>query len=135
MTRTASFAAAATAALLLAAAAGPAAAATAPVLAHDLPNAPGMRMTAITVSYGPGETSASHRHAEHGFLMAYVLKGSIVSQLEGEPERTYATGQSWTEGPNAHHLVSRNASRTEPAEILVVFVAPANETLTTVDPH
>jgi len=111
-----------------------AASAVAPVLAHDLPNAPGMRMTALTVSYGPGEASGSHRHAEHGFLIAYVLKGAIRSQVEGEPEKTYTAGQSWTEGPGAHHLVSRNASATEPASMLVVFVAPAGETLTIPDP-
>jgi quercetin dioxygenase-like cupin family protein len=117
----------------LAGAGRPAAAATAPVAAYDLPNAPGMRMTALTVNYAPGESSGSHRHADKGFLIAYVLRGSVVSQVEGEPERTYTVGQSWSEGPGAHHLVSRNASATEPAAFLVVFVAPQDAVLTTPD--
>ena len=110
-----------------------AASTSAPVLAKDLPNVPGMRMTAVTVSYEPGAASGSHHHAPHGFLIAYVLKGRIRSQVEGEPEKVYGPGESWTEGPGAHHVVSRNASDTEPAEMLVVFVAPPDEPLTTPD--
>jgi quercetin dioxygenase-like cupin family protein len=120
-------------ALALLGAAAPAAAAVAPVMAKDLPNAPGMRMTALTVTYAPGEVSGPHRHAAHGFLIAYVLQGAVVSQVEGEPERTYTAGQSWSEGPGAHHILSRNASATAPAAFLVVFVAPEGETLTTPD--
>lgn len=111
-----------------------AASTSAPVLAKDLPNVPGMRLTALTVSYGPGAASGSHRHAPHGFLIAYVLAGHIRSQVEGEPEKVYGPGESWTEGPNAHHIVSQNASATEPAKMLVVFVAPPDEPLTTPDP-
>jgi quercetin dioxygenase-like cupin family protein len=106
----------------------------APVIARDLPNLPGMRITAVTVSYGPGQASSSHRHAENGFLIVYVLQGAIVSQVEGEPEKTYTVGESWSEGPAAHHLISRNASQSEPASMLVVFVAPKDATLTTPDP-
>lgn len=111
-------------------AAGPSVAA---VIARDLPNAPGMRLTAQTVTYAPGQASGPHHHAEDGFLIAYVLQGAIVSQVEGEAERTFTVGQSWSEGPGAHHLVSRNASATEPASFLVVFVAPKDATLTAPD--
>lgn len=101
------------------------------VLQKDLPNAPGMVMTAETVTYAPGQSSAPHRHG--GFLMAYVLKGAIVSQVEGEAEKTFTAGQSWTEAPGAHHLVCRNPSPTEPAEFLVVFVAARDAALSTGD--
>jgi quercetin dioxygenase-like cupin family protein len=107
--------------------------AVAPVMARDLPNVPGMTMTALTVTYAPGEASGSHHHAAQGFLIAYVLQGAIVSQVEGELEKTYTAGQSWAEGPGAHHLVSRNASATAPASLLVVFVAPKDAVLTTPD--
>jgi len=116
-----------------AALAAPAGAALAPMLDKDLPNVPGMHMTAQTVTYAPGQVSGPHRHAPNGFLIAYVLKGSVISQVEGEPKRAYTVGQSWTEGPGAHHVVSGNASATEPASFLVVFVAPKAETLTTPD--
>jgi quercetin dioxygenase-like cupin family protein len=105
-----------------------------PVLEKDLPNAPGLRMTAIKVAYAPGEASGPHHHAASGFLIAYVLSGAVVSEVEGQgPARTYKAGESWTEGPGAHHLVSRNASRTEPAALLVVFIAPPGAALTTPD--
>jgi quercetin dioxygenase-like cupin family protein len=54
--------------------------------------------------------------------------------VEGEPEHTYRAGDSWTEKPGAHHVVARNPSVTQPAEFLVVFVAPKDAALTTPDP-
>ena len=105
-----------------------------PVLAADLPNAPGKAMTVLTVTYAPGEKSGSHQHAASGFLYARVLSGHIRSEVAGQgPVRIYSPGEGWTEGPNAHHLVSENASATEPASLLVVFVADAGAQLTTPD--
>jgi quercetin dioxygenase-like cupin family protein len=120
------------AALLLA---GPAhAASVAPVLDQALPNAAGKRMTVITVAYRPGEASGPHRHAGSAFLYARVLSGHVRSEVEGAgPARVYGPGEGWTEGPGAHHLVSANASATEPAELLVVFVADEGAVLTTPD--
>lgn len=102
-----------------------------PVIAQDLPNAPGLRLTAVRVTYGPGESSHAHQHG--GFLIAYVLQGAVVSQVEGEPERIFRAGESWSESPGAHHIISRNASTTEPAAFLVVFVAAKDAALTTTD--
>ena len=111
------------------------AAAVAPVLDAALPNAPGKRMTVITVSYAPGEASGPHHHAASAFLYARVLSGHIRSEVEGAgPPRVYGPGEGWTEGPNAHHLISANASATDPATLLVVFVADAGAVLTTPDP-
>ena len=58
-----------------------------------------------------------------GFVFAYVLSGTIHSQVEGEPLRAYSAGQSWTEPPNAHHLVSANASKTKPARLIAYIIA------------
>ena len=98
-----------------------------------LPNAPGKRMTVITVTYGPGEASPRHHHAGSAFLYAHVLSGHIRSQVEGEPVRVFGVGESWTEGPGAHHLICENASATEPATMLVVFVADPGAVLTEPD--
>ena len=106
-----------------------------PVLAADLPNAPGKTMTVITVTYAPGEKSGSHRHADSAFIYARVLSGHIRSEVAGQgPVKDYGPGEGWTEGANAHHLVSENASATEPASLLVVIVANAGAPLTTMDP-
>jgi quercetin dioxygenase-like cupin family protein len=106
-----------------------------PQLSAALPNAPGKRMTVVTVNYAPGQKSGPHHHAGSAFLYARVLSGQIRSQVEGQDAaaKVYGAGEGWTEGPNAHHLVSENASATEPASLLVVFVADDGATLTTPD--
>jgi quercetin dioxygenase-like cupin family protein len=99
-----------------------------------LPNAPGKTMTVITVDYAPGQRSGPHHHAGSAFLYARVLSGAVRSEVAGQgPARVYRAGEGWTEGPGAHHLVSENASATEPASILVVFVADDGAVLTTPD--
>ncbi|MCK6449890.1 MAG: cupin domain-containing protein [Alphaproteobacteria bacterium] len=101
--------------------------------AQDLPNVPGKTMTAVVVDYAPGGASKSHRHAKSGFIFAYVLQGAIRSQVEGGPEKVYKAGEFWTEGPGAHHVVSADASTTEPARLLAVIVADPGDTLTSFD--
>jgi quercetin dioxygenase-like cupin family protein len=102
------------------------------VLQREIPGSGGMLMTELKVTYAPGEVGKPHHHG--GFLVAYMLKGTLVSQVEGEPEHTYHVGESWIENPGAHHVVGKNPSTTEPAEFLVVFVAPKDAVLTTPDP-
>lgn len=105
-----------------------------PKFEQQIPNIPGKSLVAVEVSYPPGGVSAPHHHAKSAFIMAYVLSGSIRSQVEGEPARIYRTGESWHEAPNAHHIVSENASKTEPAKLLAVFVVDSKDTpLTTPD--
>jgi len=124
------------AALALPAAAQPPQTPRPPAFSHALPNVPGKSLIAVEVSYAPGQASGPHRHAKSAFIMAYVISGAIVSQVEGQPERTYRAGESWFENPGDHHVVSRNASATEPAKMLAVFVVDsADTTLTTPDPR
>ncbi|MDN7141190.1 cupin domain-containing protein [Pseudomonas sp. JQ170] len=89
------------------------------ILQQQLPsNAPGKKAIMLTVSYAPGQKSVAHQHP--GAVMAYVLEGTVVSQLKGEQQPTaYQTGDFWYEPPGAVHLVSRNGSETEPAKLLV----------------
>ena len=88
------------------------------IFSQKLPNVPGKTLTVVEVDYRPGGFSAPHRHPASGFVFAYVLSGAIRSQVEGEPLGVYRVGQSWTEPPNAHHIVSANASKTEPARLI-----------------
>ena len=106
-----------------------------PLIAHDLPNVPGKRLTAVVVEYSPGAKSEAHRHAGSAFIFAYVLEGAVRSQLEGEAApRVYKTGESWFEAPGAHHIVSENASADATARLLAVFIVAPGERLTTPDP-
>jgi quercetin dioxygenase-like cupin family protein len=99
------------------------------VTSHALPNVHGKRVTIVRVSYGPGGFSRPHRHA--GTVTAYITKGEIRSQLAGGPVETFKVGQSFFEAPGSTHLVSANASATEPAELIAVFVADEGAQLTT----
>ena len=100
-----------------------------PIGSYALPNVPGKRVTIVRVFYGPGGFTRAHRHA--GSVTAYVTKGEIRSQLGGGPVETFKVGQSFFEPPGATHLVSANASNTEPAELIAVFVADEGAQLTT----
>jgi len=100
-----------------------------PIASHALPNVPGKRVTIVRVFYGPDGFTRAHRHA--GSVTAYVTKGEIRSQLAGGPVETFKVGQSFFEPPGATHLVSANASNTEPAELIAVFVADEGAQLTT----
>jgi quercetin dioxygenase-like cupin family protein len=56
-----------------------------------------------------------------------VLTGAIRSQVENGETRVYKAGEHWTEPPGAYHPVSENASATEPASLLAIFVADTDE--------
>jgi quercetin dioxygenase-like cupin family protein len=99
------------------------------IASHALANAPGKRVTIVRVFYGPGGFTRPHRHA--GSVTAYITKGEIRSQLAGGPVETFAVGQSFFEPPGSAHVVSANASNTEPAELIAVFVADEGAQLTT----
>jgi quercetin dioxygenase-like cupin family protein len=101
------------------------------VLQHDLPDVDlkDWSVTAVEVSYAPGESSPAHRHP--GITIVYVLEGEIRSKVGDGPETTYTVGQMFLETPNQLHGVSRNASNTKPAKFLALLLAPKGKPLTT----
>ena len=103
-----------------------------PVRAEKLANAPGKTLTVVTVNYAPGGKSGGHHHA--GSVFAYALSGAIRSENSATgPVKVYKAGESFFEPPGSKHLISENASATEPASMLVVFVADDDAQLTTFD--
>jgi quercetin dioxygenase-like cupin family protein len=102
------------------------------VMTQSLPDIPGKQLTAVLVSYAPGGKSAPHRHA--GDVFAFVVSGSIRSENSATgPAKVYQAGEGFFEPAGSKHLVSENASATEPAQLLAVFVADAHAQLTTWD--
>ena len=93
------------------------------IFSQKLPNVPGKTLTVVQVDYRPGGFSAPHRHPASGFVFAYVLSGTVRSQVEGGPLREYSAGETWTEPPSSHHIVSANASKTEPARLMAYVIA------------
>jgi quercetin dioxygenase-like cupin family protein len=98
------------------------------VYQHVLPNVPGKSIKGVLVEYGPGGYSPAHKHPESAFIYATVLEGAIRSQVNDGPVTTYKAGESFSELPGDRHSVSANASDTEPAKLLAVFVVDTNET-------
>jgi quercetin dioxygenase-like cupin family protein len=100
------------------------------VSAVKLPNVPGQTLTAEVVEYSPGGKSSVHHHA--GSVFVYVLTGSIRSQNSATgPARVYKAGETFLEPPGSNHLVSENASTTEPASLLAIIIAEDGAVLTT----
>ena len=98
-----------------------------------LPNVQGKTFTSAVVDLPPGARAVPHRHP--GFVYAYVLEGTVRSELEGEPVRTYHQGEHWVEQPGVHHVLTENTSRTEQAKLLVVFVTNTGDPLKVDDPQ
>jgi quercetin dioxygenase-like cupin family protein len=92
-----------------------------------LPNVPGKSIRGVLVEYGPGGFSDAHMHPSSAFIYVTVLEGAIRSQVNDGPVTTYRAGESWSEQPGDRHLVSENASTTEPARLLAVFVVDTSE--------
>ena len=92
------------------------------VFDQPLPNVPGKSLRTVLVEYEPGAGSHSHRHPQSAFIYARVLEGAIRSKVNDEPEKTYGIGEAWTEKPGDHHQVSHNASDTQPAKLLAIFI-------------
>jgi quercetin dioxygenase-like cupin family protein len=92
------------------------------VFDQALPNVPGKSMKGVLVEYGPGGSSPAHIHAPSAFIYATVLEGAIRSQVNDGPAKVFRKGENFSERPGDRHAVSANASDTEPATLLAVFV-------------
>jgi quercetin dioxygenase-like cupin family protein len=99
-----------------------------PVFDRALPNAPGKSMRVVLVEYAPGGSTPAHTHPASAFVYATVLEGAIRSSVNDGPEKVYHAGEGFTEMPGDRHTVSANASATEPARLLAVFVVDSDET-------
>lgn len=102
-----------------------------PLMTKGLPEFPGKEVLMITVEYPPGSLDPVHRHDAHGFI--YVLEGTIVMQVKDGKEVTLTAGQTFYEGPSDIHIVGRNASSTQTAKFLVLFVKKEGAPLLTVE--
>lgn len=97
------------------------------VFDQALPNVPGKSMKGVLVEYGPGGSSPAHIHAPSAFIYATVLEGAIRSQVNDGPAKVFHKGENFSERPGDHHAVSANASNSEPAKLLAVFVVDTTD--------
>lgn len=101
-----------------------------PVFRQDLPDLTmeGWEVTVSYVDYAPGRVGAPHRHP--GFVLVYVLEGTVMTRISGQEQRTYSAGEMFFEPPGSTHEVGRNASDTQPARLLAMIFAKKGAPLT-----
>jgi quercetin dioxygenase-like cupin family protein len=97
------------------------------VFDHAIPNVPGKSMKGILVEYGPGVASVGHTHPRSAFIYATVLEGAIRTSVNDGPPVIYRAGHNFPEFPGDRHTLDENASKTEPAKLLAVFVVNSDE--------
>lgn len=95
------------------------------LIKEPLPDVPGHNVMLITVDYLPGQATKPHEHP--GSVVAYVLEGSFISQLEGQEPILYHKGQYWYEPPHHGHVMAKNASDKLPAKLLVWLLLGDND--------
>lgn len=62
--------------------------------------------TAVEVSLGPGQSSASHRHP--GPVLGYVLEGQYEWAIDDQPAKILSAGDTFYEPGGCLHRVSKN---------------------------
>jgi quercetin dioxygenase-like cupin family protein len=92
------------------------------VFSHALPplDPAHLQVTTVEVTYPPGGSSTPHSHPCP--VIGYVLKGAVRMQVKGDAVHVYRAGDSFFEEANGIHMISENASATEPATFLAYFV-------------
>ncbi|SIR57514.1 cupin domain-containing protein [Micromonospora avicenniae] len=104
-----------------------------PLIQQALPDVEGKTFTSAVVELPPNASAAPHRHGQ-AFVYAYVLEGTVRSKLDDKPVTTFHQGENWVEQPGTDHVLTENASQTEPAKLLVVFVSNTGDKLKVDDP-
>ena len=101
-----------------------------PLFTQELPpvSLDGWKMTALVITYAPGQVDRAHRHI--GFVFGYVLEGDLRFKVDGGEETTYHAGQMFYEKPGSVHRVSANASATRPCRFLAMVFVDKTKPLT-----
>jgi len=101
---------------------------TTPAFREAIPNFLGKSLVGLVVNYPPGGATRAHYRPHSAFVTGYVLSGSIRSRVNDGKTQVFRAGESWTEPPGAYHPISENASATEPASLLAIFVVDTTDT-------
>jgi quercetin dioxygenase-like cupin family protein len=96
---------------------------------EPLTDMPGKRVTTLLVRYEPRAFTPKHTHG--GAVAAYVLRGSVRSQLNAGPVGEFREGGTFYEPVGTIHTYIENPSSNEPAELLATIVHDEGAQLTT----
>jgi quercetin dioxygenase-like cupin family protein len=85
----------------------------------DVPGVVGKEVILSMSEFTPGAVSARHMHP--GGELAYLVDGSVVSEIAGKPPTTIRMGTSYAQAPNVPH-VARNGSASASARVVACTV-------------
>jgi quercetin dioxygenase-like cupin family protein len=95
-------------------------------LKTDLPGLEGKEFLIDQVELAPGAAGGKHYHPGNAFV--YILEGSGVLEINGKPAVTQKAGSVFHEPPKQVQDF-RNASKTGPLKVLVMFVSEKGQPL------
>jgi hypothetical protein len=79
-------------------------------------------ISTFLVEYAPGGSAMLHRTPSSGYVLVYVLSGTIKASAWQAGLGTYHTGETWIEPAFANSIATTNASVQEWARAIVVLV-------------
>lgn len=109
------------------------------IFSAPLADAPGKNLVVVELTFAPNpappSTPENHRrgHRHPGSVYVYVTQGAVRLGVAGQPVQVVQTGGSFFEPVGAHHIITENASATEPARAIAVMIVPEGAPLTTPD--
>jgi hypothetical protein len=84
-------------------------------------------ISAFLVDYPPGASAVLHRMPSSGYVLVYVLSGTIRASAWHADVGTYRAGETWVEPAFAYSIAAKNPSAHESARTLVVVVTGSQE--------
>jgi quercetin dioxygenase-like cupin family protein len=85
------------------------------------------RLSIFLVDYPPGASVMLHRMPSSGYVLVYVLSGSIRASAWHAGLGSYRAGETWVEPAFAYSISAKNPSANESARTLVVVVTGSQE--------
>ena len=89
---------------------------------------PGWETRLYLIEYSPGADGSGHHHPVVG--LGYMLSGTILSAFAEGEVTAIEEGQSFVDAAHLIHLVSRNASSTEPLRFVIAYTVKQGEPVT-----
>jgi len=77
------------------------------------------------IDFEPGQATGLHDHPCP--VLGYIASGSVIFQVEGEPQKTLHQGDAFFEPPNKRMLHFDNASKTQPMTFIAFYLLDENE--------
>jgi len=96
------------------------------VMTQPLADIPGREVRITALDLMPGHASPPHRHPNH-HVFGYIVAGTYEWKIDDGAVKTFKPGEVFYEPPGVLHTISRNASSTDRAKVIVFMVADAKQ--------